>query len=130
MDNKWKNKNFISALNNSFNGIKYVFTTQRNLKIQIVISVIVILTSFLLKISFLEWAIITLVIFMVFFSELVNTVVETVVDMITIEYNEKAKIAKDVAAGAVTLISIASVIIGILIFLPKLWELFKLYIMQ
>ncbi len=98
MNNKWKNKNFLSALKNSFNGINYVFTTQRNLKIQIAIAILVIIVSFLLKISFIEWAIITLVIFMVFFSELINTVVETVVDMITTEYNENAKIAKDVAA--------------------------------
>lgn len=98
MENKWKNKNFLSALKNSFNGIKYVFTTQRNLKIQVLISIIVILAGCLFKISFIEWAVLTLIIFMVFFAELMNTVVETVVDMITTEYNEKAKIAKDIAA--------------------------------
>lgn len=125
MDNKWKNRNFISALKNSFNGIKYVFTTQRNLKIQLVIGVIAILAGFILKISILEWTIITAIIFMVFFSELLNTVVETIVDMITIEYNENAKIAKDIAAGAVTLVSMASVIIGLLIFLPKILEIMK-----
>lgn len=125
MDNKWKNRNFISALKNSFNGIKYVFTTQRNLKIQLVIGIIAILAGFILKISILEWTIITAIIFMVFFSELLNTVVETIVDMITIEYNENAKIAKDIAAGAVTLVSMASVIIGLLIFLPKILEIMK-----
>ena len=98
MENKWKNKNFLSALKNSFNGIKYVFTTQRNLKIQVLISIIVFFASLFFKISFIEWAIITLIIFMVFFAELINTVVETIVDMITTEYNEKAKIAKDIAA--------------------------------
>lgn len=125
MDNKWKNRNFISALKNSFNGIKYVFTTQRNLKIQLIIGIIAILAGIILKINILEWTIITIIIFMVFFSELLNTVVETIVDMITIEYNENAKIAKDIAAGAVTLVSIASVIIGLLIFLPKILEIMK-----
>lgn len=125
MDNKWKNKNFISALKNSFNGIKYVFTTQRNLKIQVVISIIVILASLFFKISFIEWAVVILIICMVFFAELVNTVVETIVDMITIEYNESAKIAKDISAGAVTLVSITSVIIGLLIFLPSILEIIK-----
>lgn len=125
MDNKWKNKNFISALKNSFNGIKYVFTTQRNLKIQVVISIIVILASLFFKISFIEWAVVILIICMVFLAELVNTVVETIVDMITIEYNESAKIAKDISAGAVTLVSITSVIIGLLIFLPSILEIIK-----
>lgn len=125
MDNKWKNKNFISALKNSFNGIKYVFTTQRNLKIQVIISIIVILASLFFKISFIEWAVVILIICMVFFAELVNTVVETIVDMITIEYNESAKIAKDISAGAVTLVSITSVIIGLLIFLPSILEIIK-----
>lgn len=125
MDNKWKNKNFISALKNSFNGIKYVFTTQRNLKIQVVISIIVILASLFFKISFIEWAVVILIICMVFFAELVNTVVETIVDMITIEYNESAKIAKDISAGAVTLVSITSVIIGLLIFFPSILEIIK-----
>lgn len=123
MDNKWKNKGFISALKNAFNGIKYAFTTQRNLKIQVLISIVVILASLFLRISFIEWAVIVLIIFMVFFSELINTAIETIVDMITTEYNENAKIAKDIAAGAVTLVSIASVIIGIIIFLPKILKI-------
>lgn len=125
MNNKWKNKNFISALKNALNGVKYTFKTQRNLKIQLIISIIVIIISFLLKITYTEWAIIALVIFMVFFSELFNTTIEIVVDMITTEYNESAKIAKDIAAGAVTLVSLASVVIGILIFLPKILEIIK-----
>ncbi len=123
MNNKWKNQNFISALKNAFNGIIYTFKTQRNLKIQLVISIIAIFAGIIFKISILEWAIVTVIIFMVFFSELLNTVVETIVDMITTEYNENAKIAKDISAGAVTLVSFASVVIGILIFLPKILEI-------
>ncbi len=98
MENKWKNESFISALKNSINGIKYVFATQRNLKIQVLISIIVIFVSYFLKISFTECAILALIIFMVFFAELINTAIETIVDMITTDYNEKAKIAKDIAA--------------------------------
>lgn len=123
MNNKWKNQNFISALKNAFNGIIYTFKTQRNLKIQLVISIIAIFAGIIFKISILEWAIVTVIIFMVFFSEILNTVVETIVDMITTEYNENAKIAKDISAGAVTLVSFASVVIGILIFLPKILEI-------
>lgn len=120
MDNNWKNKNFFIALKNACSGIKYVFITQRNLKIQFVFSIIAILASAFFKISLIEWAIIILTIFMVFLAELFNTAIETTIDMFTTEYNEKAKIAKDVSAGAVTLMAICSVIIGLIIFLPKI----------
>lgn len=120
MENRWKNKNFIEALRNASNGIKYVFTTQRNLKIQFAFAILASILGVILKISIVEWALIVLLIFTVFLSEIFNTAVETIVDMITTEYNEKAKIAKDVSAGGVTLVAISSVIIGILIFLPKI----------
>lgn len=120
MDDKWKNKNFISALKNAFNGIKCVFKCERNLKIQLTFAIIAILFSAFFKINLIEWAIIILVIFVVFLSEMFNSAIEVIVDMITPEYNEKAKIAKDIAAGGVTLSAIASIVIGILIFLPKI----------
>lgn len=120
MENKWKNRNFAIALKNAFNGIKYVFTTQRNLKIQFVFAIFAFILGLILKISHVEWAIIVLLIFVVFLSEIFNTAIETVVDMITTEYNESAKIAKDISAGGVTLVAISSIIIGMLIFLPKI----------
>lgn len=123
MENNWKNKNFFVALKNALNGIKYVFFKERNLKIQLVIGIIAILLGILLKIRLIEWAIIVTIIFMVFFSELFNTAIENVVNMITIEYNEKAKIIKDIAAGGVTIVAIASVIVGLIIFLPKILEI-------
>lgn len=124
MDNNWKNKNFLIALKNAFNGIKYVLKHERNLKIQLIFSIIAIFASAFFKINLTEWAIIVFIIFIVFFAELFNTTIETIVDMFTTEYNEKAKIAKDISAGAVTLVAIASVIIGLLIFVPKMLALF------
>lgn len=123
MQNKWKNKNFKEALKNSFNGIKYIFKTQRNFKIQLIIALCAIISGIVLKINLTEFAILFLVIFMVLFAEFTNTIIETIVDMYTEEYNEKAKIAKDVAAGSVTLVSISSIIIGLCIFLPKICKL-------
>lgn len=123
MENNWKNKNFFLALKNALNGIKYVFVNEKNLKIQLLIGIIVVLFGLLLKISLIEWGIVVTIIFMVFFSEIVNTAIENVVDMITIEYSEKAKIAKDISAGGVTLVAITSVIIGLIIFLPKILKI-------
>lgn len=126
MDKNWKNKNFFIALKNAFNGIKCVLKNERNLKIQVFFAIVAIFISVFLKISLIEWAIIVLIIFMVFLTEIFNTAIENVTDMITLEYNEKAKIVKDISAGAVVLTSVASIIIGGLIFLPKILEFIKI----
>lgn len=127
MDSKWKNKNFIDALKNSTNGIKYIFKNERNFRIQLVCAVIAIIVGVLLKLSFNQLAIIALVIFLVLLTEFLNTVIEVIVDMYTEEYNEKAKIAKDVSAGAVTLMATCSVIIGIIMYLPAFLNYINYY---
>jgi len=118
MENKWKNKSFKNALRNAFNGIKYIYRNERNFRIQVFIAILALLIAFFLKLHLLQIGIIVLVIFLVLLTESINTIIEVVVDMYTEEYNEKAKIAKDVSAGAVTLISVCSIIIGIIIYLP------------
>ncbi len=123
MENRWKNKNFFEALKNAMNGIKYVFKTERNFKIQLIFAVLAIVASMILKINYIELAIIILLIFLIFFAEFFNTILEEIIDMYTEEYNEKAKIAKDIAAGAVTMLSISTVIIGLLIFFPKIYNI-------
>lgn len=120
MENKWKEKSFLIALKNSFNGIKYVFKSERNIKIQLIFAVLVIIFGIILNIDFIRFSILILTIFIVFICEFINTSIENVVDMYTLEYNEKAKIAKDISAGAVTLSAICSIIIGILIFIPNI----------
>ncbi len=126
MDKSWKNKNFFIALKNAFNGIKFVLKNERNFKVQVFLAIVAIFISGFLKINLIEWAIIVLTIFIVFLTEIFNTAIENVTDMITLEYNEKAKIVKDISAGAVVLTSIASIIIGGLIFLPKILKIIKI----
>lgn len=121
MENKnWKNKNFFEALKNSLNGIKYTFISERNLKIQVVFAIVVIIVGFLLKISLDKWLILCLTIGIVFFAEAVNTAIEKVLDVYSEKYNENIKIAKDVASGAVLITAIMSVIIGCIIFIPEI----------
>lgn len=122
---EWKNKNFGSALKNSLSGIKYTLINGRNFKIQLVFAIVTICAGIFFKISIIEWISIIILIFLVLFAEMMNTAIETIVDMITTNYDEKAKEAKDVAAGAVTLCAICSVIVGLIIFVPKLLELIK-----
>lgn len=120
---EWKNKNFFDALKNSISGIKYTFKAGRNFKIQLIFAIIAIMAGITFKISMVEWTVIILLIFLVLFAEMINTVTEIIVDMITTEYNESAKNAKDVAAGAVTLCALCSVVVGLIIFIPKILKI-------
>ena len=123
MENKWKNQKFLQSLKNAINGIIYVIKTGRNFKIQLFFAFLAILMGFCLKISLLEFAILMITIFLVLAMECINTAIEKIVDMYTLEYNETAKIIKDIAAGSVTLMAMLSIIIGCLIFLSKLIEI-------
>ncbi|MBQ7410577.1 MAG: diacylglycerol kinase family protein [Clostridia bacterium] len=120
MENKWKNKNFFQSLKNALNGVKFVWQYGSNIKIQVVFGILVTILGIILKISKIEFAILVLTIFIVLICEVFNTAIEKLVDLYTLEYNEIAKIIKDVAAGAVTLSAIMSIIIGIILFLPKI----------
>ena len=123
-DSRLYNKNFIEAWKNAFSCIAHGFKTQRNLKIQLVAGIVVIILGIILKISNAEWAVLMLSVFLVLGTEMMNTAVEAAVDLCTEEYHEKAKIAKDVAAGAVLMVAIISLICGLIIFIPKIINLF------
>lgn len=125
MENNWKNKNFLEALKNSLNGLFYSVKTQKNLKIQLIIAILVIIISVVLKISKIEMIFICISVCFVIFAEVVNTAVEKTVDLITQKYNENAKIAKDVAAGAVIISAINSIIVGLIIFGDKIINVIK-----
>lgn len=116
-------KKIINSFKYAFQGIITSFKTEKNMKIHIFVMLVVILAGIIFKISKIEWMICILLFALVIAGELFNTAIETVVDMITIEKNEKAKIAKDVAAGAVLICAIGSAVIGIMIFIPKFKEL-------
>ena len=123
MENKWKNQNFFQSLKNAINGITYVFKSGRNFKIQLVFAIFATLVGIFLNLSNIEFAILIITIVFVLVMECINTAIEKIVDMYTLEYNETAKIIKDTAAGCVTLTAILSIIIGCLLFLPKLVEI-------
>ena len=113
--NKLKNS-FKYAIEGIITGIK----NETNMKIHITIMIFVIIFGIVLKISKIEWIICIVLFGLVISSELMNTAIENTVDLITMEKNPKAKIAKDVAAGAVLVNAVTSAIIGLLIFLPKI----------
>lgn len=117
--------NFFVSFGHAMDGISYVVSHERNFIIELVFAVLVTIASFILKVSLIEWCILVLVIGIILALEMINTAIERCVDLVTKDYRELAKIAKDVSAGAVLVMSMFSVILGILIFLPKIIELIR-----
>ena len=116
-----KSKKLINSFKYAIEGIWKSFKTERNMKIHIFVMILVIVAGILLKINKLEWIICVLCFAMVIGGELLNTAIETVIDIVMPYKNEKAKIAKDVSAGAVLVFAIGAVICGLIIFVPKIF---------
>ena len=104
-------------------GIRLVFSSEANMKIHIVVATLVVICGFIFNINTTEWIACLLCIGLVFGAEMINTAIENVVDLASPDHHELAGKAKDIAAGAVLICAIVSIIIGILIFLPKGWQL-------
>ncbi len=115
---------FLRSFVYAWQGLVYAIRTQRNARVHALIGAGAIVLGLALRISPVEFAMIFVAITLVFIAEMFNTVAEACVDLVTREYHPLAKIAKDVAAGAVLLNAILSVVIGILVFGPHLLALF------
>lgn len=107
----------------AFAGLRHVVASQRNAWIHACITVAVIILAFVLKLSLLEWAILVLAIGLVWTAEIMNTALESLVDLASPQLHPLAKIAKDTAAAAVLISAIVSVLIGLIILLPPLINL-------
>ncbi len=106
----------------AFEGIGYVLRTQPNAWIHALITLVVIIVSFWLSLDNHEWALLILTIVVVWMAEMSNTAIEAVVDLLSPEIQQKAKIAKDVSAGAVLISAIGAIIVGTLIIGPRIFE--------
>lgn len=115
-DNKKRGIGFEYALN----GLKEAFIRERNFRIHLLIALIVVIVSFMLKLTLFEWLFIILAIHIVLMAELINTIAERIIDHIRPEIHPKAKIIKDIGAAIVLMSAIFSIIIGMMIYLPKL----------
>ena len=113
-------RTFKGSVKNCLDGISYVTKNEKNFKREIALSIIALILSYILKIDKIEFIIILTMICLVLTAEIINTAIERTVDLVTKEYHELARIAKDVSAGSVLVTSIFSLIIGIIIFIPKI----------
>ena len=116
-------RNFITSVKDCLNGLGFVMSNEDNFKREIILAILTLIATAVLKVSRIEFIIVVLVIALVIVCEVFNTAIEKTVDLYTKEYNEIAKIAKDVSALAVFTMSFFAVIIGVIIFVPKIIEL-------
>ncbi len=116
---------FIAGFGYAFAGLWYALRTQRNMWVHVIIAVLAIALGIVLHISAVEFAMIFVAITGVFITEMFNTVFELCVDLASPEYHPLAKIAKDVAAGAVLLSAMLAVVIGLFVFGPHLWVVIR-----
>jgi diacylglycerol kinase len=111
---------FLRSFSYAFQGIAHVLRTQRNALVEAAIALLVIVAAIFFRISSVEWAVLALTIGMVFSAEMINTVAELAVDLLVSRFEQRAKIAKDVGAGAVLVSAMAAVAVGIAIFGPRI----------
>ena len=121
MDYKKLKKSFHFALM----GIHHAIHSDQNVVIHLIVSCIVIIAGILLGLSSFEMAILGLTMIIVITTEMVNTAIEKVIDLIIQEHHINAKIAKDVASGMVLISAVGAFVVGILIFFPHVIKLFR-----
>jgi diacylglycerol kinase len=113
-------KKLIRSFGYAFKGIGYATTTQLNFRIHLTATLLAFFMGYALHISTNEWQWIFLCIALVLITELLNTAIEFLTDLVSPGYNELAGHVKDVSAGAVVIAAFFALITGLIIFLPKL----------
>ncbi|MBQ1252455.1 MAG: diacylglycerol kinase family protein [Firmicutes bacterium] len=121
-----KAANFWESFGYAREGLKHCIKKERNFRIHMVMGVIAFALGLFLRLTPGELAILLLLIGLVLIAEMLNTALENLVDLCTEDYHPLAKVVKDVAAGAVLLLCVVAVIIGIVIFVPHIWNLITL----
>lgn len=117
-------KRFVKSFNYALDGLKYAFKYEQNIIAHTFATILVIAFGIIFHISYIEWLILFLIIGLVIATELINTSIEATIDLITKEKNPLAKVAKDTAAATVMVFAVIAVILGLMIFVPKIAGLF------
>lgn len=115
-------KKFFKSVTFAMEGVKQFFSCDRNGKIQIVIGITAITLGLTVSLSAFQWLLVLFCIGLVISLEMINSAIERYCDLVTTDFHPSIKIIKDVAAGAVLVASVMSLIIGLIIFIPALVE--------
>lgn len=121
----FKNQGTIGqSFRSAFKGIGVVIRRERNFKIEVIVAVMVVVVMFLLSGSLIEWALICFCIMVVLALELLNTALENLLDYIDPKFNTAVGLMKDMTAGGVLVAALGSAVVGSLVIIPKLVDLF------
>src|SRR5213076_902305 len=118
----WRPPNVLDSFNYAFEGIIHVLRTQRNMRIHFLVAVVVLVAAVWVGVSKLELIALLLAIAFVFITEMINSAIEQAIDVATTSFDPLAKLAKDVAAGAVLIATVNAVAIGYLVFSGEVSE--------
>ena len=122
--NKRGIKRFLSSIKNSVNGLIYAYLNEQSLTLHAFITVFVLASGFYFHISKMQWAILVIVMTIIIVTELLNTAIEAVVDLVTDKYHPLAKVAKDCASAAAFVASLLALGLYLYVFIPKFMGLF------
>ena len=120
-EQKISNKNFLDAFVNALKGIWHAIKTQTNIKIQIIVTILVMIAGAIFKFNTMEFVFLVFSCGLVLIAEMINTAIEETVNLVTLNYHPLAKIAKDVGAGSVLVAALNAVIVGCILFLGKIF---------
>ena len=122
---KYSIKRFFKSFKYAFSGLRKAYQTEQNLIIHTLVTFLVLGLSWYFKISTIELMFIIFAIGLVITLELINTAIENTVDMAMPNKHPLAKNAKDIASSAVLVASITAIIIGLIVFVPRIIKLFN-----
>ncbi len=117
-------KRFFASWSYSFQGLAYAYKYEQSMLIHFIATIFAVTMGIILEINATEWLLIFISIGMVLAIELLNSAIEAVVDLVTLEIHPLAKIAKDTGSAATFIVSLISFVIGMTIFIPKILALF------
>lgn len=121
---KWKNRNLVASLEFAVTGLLTAFKEERNMRKHLVSAILVVIAGLIFQVSKVEWLFLCLSIALVIAFEIVNSAIENVVDLASgYHFSMLAKNAKDMAAGAVLFVSGFALLTGMMIFIPRIWDM-------
>ena len=109
---------FLKSFGYSIDGLKYAYKYEQSMLIHVIVTIAVIIVNIFFKVTAMEWLITFIAIGMVLSSELINTAIEAVVDLVTLEIHPLAKIAKDCGSAATFVLAMMAAVIGLIVYIP------------
>jgi diacylglycerol kinase len=120
---KFSLKSRFKSFKYAMDGLRSLLKNEHNARIHVIAAIAATITGIIMKLNHYEWALLTIVTGIVFLTELLNSSIESLADHVNPEWNEMIRRAKDYSAASVLISAIVAIVVGCLIFIPKLLAL-------